>query len=159
MELVAAVIVPESVASDIRLRGISFTPDERHNTLLRAWADDQVLAALKSARTIAPVKPEPASERALLQHLSQAGNLIYAKRDEEAAAELDVSLSNGVGKSELGFVMGHILIDQQQVAQAAQVYSEIFNLDPDFPEVHTRLSYLHFAIGDTDGTLREAKAG
>jgi hypothetical protein len=39
--------------------------------------------------------------------------------------------------------MGEILIVDRRLAEAAQVYAEILNSDPDFPELHQRLSFAY----------------
>jgi predicted Zn-dependent protease len=79
-------------------------------------------------------------DQALLQHLSYAGSLIHSGKTQEAANELKNYLSTGAGKSEIGFVMGEILIVDRRFAEAGQVYAEILNSDPDFPELQQRLS-------------------
>jgi predicted Zn-dependent protease len=157
MALVSGAIVSENIAFDIQSRGICFVPDESFTALLEAaGADASVLAALNAAKSTAPSKAESGSEQSLLQHLSHAGKLIRASRYEEAANELNHSLSTGTGKSEIGFVMGKILIDQQRIDEAGQVYSQILSQDPDFPEVHSRLSFAYLQSGSRKRAPRSA---
>jgi hypothetical protein len=121
LALVAGVIVSENIAYDIRSRGIAFVPDENFTKLLQvAGAGETVFAALNSAKSDASAKPESGSDLAVLRHLSHAGSLIRAGQNEEAAAELNSALASGNAKSEIGFVMGEVLINMQQIDQAGQ---------------------------------------
>jgi tetratricopeptide (TPR) repeat protein len=54
--------------------------------------------------------------------------------------------------------MGHVLIAQGETEEALRVYKQILEEEPDFPQVHTRLSYCYYAVGDSDSALREAQA-
>src|SRR5258708_31757817 len=70
LALVSGVIVPENVAYDIRSRGIAFVPHKNFHRLLQAaGANKAVFAALGSAKSHAPVKPEIDSDNTLYQHL------------------------------------------------------------------------------------------
>jgi tetratricopeptide (TPR) repeat protein len=159
LALVSGAIISENVAYDIRSRGISFVPDDTFTRLLQvAGADEAVLAALNTAKSPSPSKADGDSDQSLLPHLSHAGSLIRAGQSEAAATELNNSMANGAGRSAIGFVMGKILIDQQRIDEAGQVYSQILRQDPDFPEVHTRLSFAYMQSGDAENALREAKA-
>jgi len=159
LALVSGAIISENVAYDIRSRGISFVPDDTFTKLLQvAGADEAVFAALNTAKSTFPAKAESDSDQSLLQHLSHAGSLIRVGQSAAAATELNNFMADGTGKSEIGFVMGKILIDQQRIDEAGQVYSQIFSQDPDFPEVHTRVSFAYLQSGDAEKGLREAKA-
>jgi tetratricopeptide (TPR) repeat protein len=159
LTLVAGGIIPENIVYDIHSKGLAFVPDESYKALLKsAGADAQVLAALNTAKTSSPEKADSTSGTELLQHLSRAGNLINAGQLDAAANELAASLDDVAGKPEVGFVMGMILIKRQQWEEAGQVYSEILRRDPDFPEVHVRLSLTYYQSGDSQNALREAKA-
>jgi tetratricopeptide (TPR) repeat protein len=158
LALVAGGIISENVAFDIQSRGISFLPDASYKSLLKsAGADDKVFAALDSSKTKSTGNAEKASDPELLQRLSHAGSLIKSHQLDEAAAELTNSLSSG-NKSEIGFVMGMVLIAQQRMPEAGQIYSTILSDDPDFPELHSRLSLTYYETGDSDEALRQAKA-
>ena len=52
--------------------------------------------------------------------------------------------------------MGEILIVDRRFVEAAQVYAEILNSDPDFPELRQSLSVAHAESGDTEEAFREA---
>src|SRR5215472_385375 len=159
LALVAGDCLPENTVGEIQSRGITFTPDDKYKSLLKAaGADAKVLAALSTAK-IAPAGHTNGTESsALLQHLSAAGKMIRANQYDQATAELSAAVTNDFGKSEAGFVMGNILLDQQRYAEAGELYSEIFGEDPDFPQLHTRLSATYYDVGDLESALREAKA-
>jgi tetratricopeptide (TPR) repeat protein len=157
--LVAGRVVPENTVFEIRSRGLGFVPDMVFSGMVKqAGADSRVFAALAAAKT------SPAGERAsedsaeLLRHLTNAGQLIRQSKLDAAARELNVALATSSAKSQIGFVMGHLLSEQGDAEQALRVYRQILEDQPDFPEVHTRLSYCYHAVGDGDSALREAKA-
>jgi tetratricopeptide (TPR) repeat protein len=158
LALVAGDILPENVAFDIQARGLAFFPDASYKSLLKsAGADAKVLAALNTAKTNPAGNAESSSDAELLQHLSHAGSLIKSSRLREAASELTGSFS-GSHKSEIGFVMGMVLIAQQRYAEAGHVYSHILDEEPDFPELHARLSLTYYQTGDPQEALRQTKA-
>ena len=157
LALVAGEILSENVVFDIHTRGLAFVPDASYKLLLKsAGADDKVLTALDAAKTVPSGNTETASDKELLQHLSHAGSLIKSNQLDDAASELTSSLSGG-NKSEVGFVVGMVLIAQERFPEAGKVYSRILAQDPDFPELHARLSLTYFATGDSEEALRQAK--
>src|SRR5260370_39678531 len=61
LALVAAGILPENTAYEIRSKGLSFVPDESYRALLKsAGADAKVFAALDSAKTSPSEQPDSA---------------------------------------------------------------------------------------------------
>jgi tetratricopeptide (TPR) repeat protein len=126
--------------------------------LKAAGADPNVFAALNTTKVASGEEPDSAADIVLLQHLSSAGQMIRAGQYDDAANEFTASLASNTGKSETGFVMGLILIDQQRWEQAGQVYAEILRQDPVFPELHTRLSHIYYNLGDSQEALWQAKA-
>lgn len=158
LALVAGDVLPENVAFDIGARGLDFTPDAAFNSLLKsAGADAKVFAALRTAKST-PNPSANASEAQLLEHLSHAGALIKSGKLDDAGEELTDTLSRSSAKSEIGFVMGLVLIDQERYPEAGAIYSQILSDDPDFPELHARLSLTYYETGDFDEGLRQAKA-
>jgi tetratricopeptide (TPR) repeat protein len=158
LALVAGDILPENVAFDIQSRGLAFVPDVSYRLLLKAaGADAKVFAAIGTAKTT-PGEANSASDAQLLQHLSHAGALIKSAQLDDAGGELTDALSNSRAKSEIGFVMGMVLIKQERYPEAGAIYSQILSEDSEFPEVHARLSLTYFQTGDPDEALRQAKA-
>lgn len=159
MAIVAGEILPENVAYDLHSRGVDFVSDEAFRSLLKsAGADDRILEALHAAKVDSTRADEDAGDTHIFEHLSHAGSLIRAGKLDNAAEELTSSFSGGRGKSAIGFVVGVILGDQNRFPEASQIYSEILDNDPDFPEVHARLSWTSYQIGGAEEALRQAKA-
>lgn len=158
LALVAGDILPENVVFEIQWRGLSFAPSDNYKSLLNAaGADPRVLAALSTAKTKPGEQSDSSDNSALLQHLSAAGKMIRAKQFDQATEELSTAITSEFGKLEAGFVMGVILLDQRRDAEAGQLYAEILQQDPHFPEVHTRLSATYYNSGNSEQALREAK--
>jgi len=156
--LAAGEALPENIVAEIRNHGVNFSPDDAYRALLKeAGADASVLAALNSAKIGAGENTSSEAGAEFLQHLSNAGKLIRAEQYDDAASEVSAALTNDFEKSATGYVMGWILIKQQNLEKAFQVYSELQKRDPDFPQVDTRLSFLYINAGDSDDALREAK--
>jgi tetratricopeptide (TPR) repeat protein len=158
MALVAGDSQPENITHEIRVNGLNFTPDDDYKVLLKAaGANSKVMAALPDAKVFASAKPNT-GDAMLLKHLSHAGSLYKSGQLEKAAAELSSAFSGNKGKSEIGFVMGIILAYEQRWQEAGEIYYEILERDPNFPQVHTRLSFVNYNIGNSDEALRQARA-
>jgi tetratricopeptide (TPR) repeat protein len=159
LALVAGDSLPENVVFEIRSRGLSFTPDDKYKSLLKdAGADPTVLAALDTAKIANEAQSATTNDSALLQSLSSAGAKIRAGQLDDATRELTEALTGSSGTSAIGFVQGMVLIKLKRFGEAGQVYAEILSEDPDFPLLHTRLSFTYFQSGDAEDALREAKA-
>src|SRR5260370_28194468 len=151
--LVAGDILPENVAFDIQVRGLDFVPDASYKSLLKsAGADAKVFAAITAAKTT-PSEASSASEAQLLQHLSHVGALIKSAKLDDAGDELTDALSRSSAKSEIGFVMGLVLIRRERYPEAGAIYSQILSEDPGFPELHARLSMTYYQTADSEEAL------
>jgi TolA-binding protein len=145
--LQAGGVLPASLAHDIAVRGLNFQPDDDYRTLLKAsGADATVLAALNAAKVTAPAS-DGKLDKELIKQLSSALVLIRDKRYDEAGAELSRALESSFAGPETGFVMGEVLRRKKEFRQAAEVYAEVIHQDPDFPEVHTKVSYVLYRLG------------
>ena len=159
LALVAGQAVPEDILGEIRLFGLNFRPDAAYVALLKtAGADAKVLAALPSAKFVTSKEADRVSDAEFLRQLSNAGKFIHAGQLDQAASELDASLTEDAKKPAAGYVMGEILIKQDRVPDALAVYSEVLQQDPDFPEVHVRLSYAYLETNEPEEGLRQSKA-
>lgn len=159
MALVAGDALSENIVHELSVSGISFRLDDAYRAQLKAaGADNRVLSALDTARVVGTPSPASESEKALLQHLSAAGSLVRATRYTEAAQELKAALTMGVVSPESGFVMGQLLRVQERFPEAVDVYSEVLHEDANFPEAHTKLSYILYRLGIPEESLQEAKA-
>ncbi len=155
LALVAGESLPESIAQDIHSRGLAFKPAGDFRMLLAAaGADAKVLAAFDKAKPGAESDHTPAES---LKHLSTAGNLMRSKNYEGATRELDNALQSG-DDTAAAFVMGAILTEQRQYEMASKVYAEILERDSNFPQAHTKLSFVLYKCENGEDSLREAKA-
>jgi tetratricopeptide (TPR) repeat protein len=157
--LVAGDALSENVVHEIEARGLAFRPsDEFRSQLTTAGADSRILLALSKAKiSESAAGPENKAAAEYLGHLAKAGKLVRDKQFEEAAAELNDALEAG-GDPAAGFVMGALLRYQEQWPTSASVYEQVLKEDPRFPEVHTKLSDVQYHLGDSEESLRQAKA-
>src|SRR5260370_15043177 len=158
LALVAGNALNENVVHEIESRGLAFRPaDEYRSKRTNDGADARVLAALvKAAISSAPGVADTKESSEVLTKFSASGTFWGAEKDQEAAEELNGALQAS-GSVEAGFVMGELLRRQEQWPMAASVYQQVLKQDPDFPEVHTKLTYLMYHLGDPDEALRQAK--
>src|SRR5260221_4237085 len=158
LALIAGGVFPENVVHDVSSRGISFVPDDKFDSLAKAAGSDaKTLAAIHAAKQSPVPQTSNASEVTLLQQLSHAGSLIRSGDSKLAASELSSSLANPAGQSAAGFIIGQILILDRRFDEASQVYSQILQDEPDFPEIHSRLSLALVENHDDETGFREAK--
>lgn len=158
LALVAGNALPENVVQEIATNGLTFHPDAAYRGLLaNAGADAKILKALDTAK----VSTSDSGERAnadMLQHLSEAAKLMRASNDDDAARELTAAVTAGFRSAECGFVMGELLQREQDWERAEVMYDAVLNENPNFPEAHTKLSYVLYQEGNAEDALREARA-
>ena len=159
LALVAGAALPENIVAVIHDRGVSFQPDFAFRTQLETvGADPRILAALDAARVVVPDGAKQAPTKEELEHIFNAAKLIQSKKFPEGATELTAVLKAAFEGAESGFVMGQMLRLQERWTEAAAVYAEVLRQDPNFPEAHTKLSYIWHRLEDEEAALREAKA-
>ena len=146
-----------NIAHDINARGLKFHPTDEFLLLMKkAGADETVLKALKNAKLDASAESKPELE--LVQQLSDAAVSMKSKRYSDAAAILSDALDKSFARLETGYVMAELLRQQEKFAVALGVYREILETEPDFPEVHGKVSFLLYRLQDASGAIKEAKA-
>ncbi|HYA26180.1 MAG TPA: tetratricopeptide repeat protein, partial [Terriglobales bacterium] len=157
MALEAGGALQANIAHDIAGRGLNFHPTQEFCALMKkAGANASVLAALKAAKVDASGGVTP--DQQLLVQLSDAAVLMKAQKYGEAAAKLSDALDSSFARMETGYVMAELLRQQERFDVALNVYGEILEKEPDFPEVHVKASFLLYRLGDVDKALNEAKA-
>ena len=159
LALVSGNALSENIVHEIAARGLAFHPGDRFRALVtEAGADSRIVAALNNAKTSDASTPaENAEPGDLLQHLAEAGKFVWNKQYGEATQELSAALQNG-GGTETGFVMAEVLRGQEQWSNAEAILREVLRQAPDFPEAHTKLSYILYRINDGEGALGEARS-
>jgi tetratricopeptide (TPR) repeat protein len=159
LSLIAGNALTENIVNEIRARGVAFRMDDSFRAQLNAaGAGPTILTALAAAKPTAPQAIEDIPDPALLQHIATAAKLMKDKHYDQASDQLTATLKGNFEKFEIGFAMGELLRQQENWGQAAAIYTEVLRQDPDFPEAHTKLSYVLYRLGNGVDALREAKA-
>jgi tetratricopeptide (TPR) repeat protein len=157
LALVAGNALPENIVAEIQRRNLAFAPDDAFRSLLKtAGADASILTAVNAAKRQTS-NPPYTPNKDLLQHIANAGKLIREKHFDQAAEELNPTVAGNFEKYEIGFVVGELLRQAERWQESAAVYAEVLREAPDFPEAHTKLSYVIYRLGDADEALRQAK--
>jgi len=159
MALQAGGALPENLAHDIEVRGLTFHPDDQFLALMKkAGADAKVLTALSKATVSGDIKPDVKPDPELLVQLSDAAVLMKNARYADAGAKLNEALDRSFARMETGFVMAELLRRTEEFEKASAIYAEILEQEPDFPEVHDKASFILYKLGDHEDALNEAKA-
>ncbi|MGH9735362.1 MAG: tetratricopeptide repeat protein [Candidatus Acidiferrales bacterium] len=159
LALVAGNALPENIVTIINADGLAFKPDDDYRGLLKtAGADATVLSALDGAKVTTDQSAEAESGKEFLQDIAQAGADLKAKQYDEAGQEVTAALKASFNDAATGFVMGEVLRQEHSWDQAQATYEQVLQEDANFPEVHTKLSFILYQQADGEGALREAKA-
>lgn len=155
--LVAGEALSENIGHEVEVNGLEFhVTDALKAQLITAGATPDLLNAIDKAKTFSPRRgTDGPTEIDLQNHLAAAGKMLRDKKYEDATRELTAALHGGA-HTEAGFVMGDVLRRQEQFDLAANVYQSILREDPDFPEIHAKLSYIFYRTGDVESALQEA---
>lgn len=156
--LVAGAVLPQNIVHAVQTRNLAFRPTDKYRELLTtAGADDSVQQAVAKAKTQPAADSSKPPSPAYLQHLADAGKLLRASHDQEAAQELVAAVELNDGP-ETGFIMAQAFRHQKNFAAAAQLYQQVLERASYFTEAHTKLSYISYLLGDYEQGLREATA-
>lgn len=155
LALVAGAALPENIVAYIRERGLSFHVDAAYRAQMeKTGADSSILAALDSGKTLPPASGQAPPNPVVVEHIANAGKLMQETSYPAAAVELNEVLTTTFQSSEAGFVMGQLLRVQQRWGEAAAVLTEVLRQDPNFPEAHTKLSFLYYRLDQPQDGLR-----
>jgi tetratricopeptide (TPR) repeat protein len=159
LALVAGAALPENIVAAIRDHGVSFTSDADFRARLEAvGADPRILEALDAARVIVPEGAKEVPSKEVQKRIVDMATRYQSEKFPDDPRELLAVIKDAQGNPESGFVMGQMLRQQELFPQAEYVYGEVLSDNPDFPEVHTKLSYILHRLEDEEAALREAKA-
>jgi tetratricopeptide (TPR) repeat protein len=157
--LVAGGSLPEGIAADVRDNGLNFHPSERYiSRLTQIGANAVIIDALKKANVIAAPSVSHPDDPVVLEHLFVAGEKLKAKKLMEAATELSAASDNLEEHPELAFVMGEIMRQEESFEPAVRLYSKLIEIDSEFPEAHTKLSFVLYRNEDAERGVAEARA-
>jgi tetratricopeptide (TPR) repeat protein len=157
--LVEGAALPENIVVDVREEGLSFQPSEQYlSELAKIGATPGVLEAVKKAKVTGNQDSSNADDNTVLDHLFGAGQKLKAKKLMEAARDLVSASSSIEDHPELAFVMGEIMRQEGGHDQAAALFSKLVDINPEFPEAHTKLSYELYRDDDSERGVVEARA-
>lgn len=155
LALIAGGALPSNIVHDIATRGLNFRTDATFLTqVTQAGGNAAITSALKEVK---PTEKGVAPDTQALEGLTNAAILIQQKHYNEAVAELQKAVQSSFVKTEAGFIMAEVLLQNGDAGQAAAIYMELMREDPDFPELHTKLSYVLYRTGDPEQALGQAK--
>ena len=156
MALVAGGALQANISYDVTKRGLDFQPDASFLAQLKqAGADPVLITAVKAS---APASGASKPDAQLLRQLTDIAVMMKSKMYDEAADELNKTLNTSFAAPETGFVMAEVLRRKEEFGQAGEIYAELLRDHPDFPELHTKASYVLHGLGDSENALAEAKA-
>ena len=156
--LVAGAALPANVVHEIATRGLDFTPDETFRAHLKSIdADTAIFAVLKTARRSPIGTQSEKSHQVFLQHLASAARLINVQEYGDAAAELNAAIDGTADSPSVGFIVGELLCAEERYSESVAVYAEVLKQNPNFPEAHTKLSYVLYRTSEFEDALHEAK--
>ena len=157
--LVAGAVLPESIAADIKAHGLNFRPSQQYlSRFAQVGADPVVLDALKKANVMPNNADSHPDDDVVLEHLFIAAEKLRAKKLMDAATEIAAASDRLEDHPELAFVMADILLKEEGFTQAGLLLSQLVEIDPEFPEVHTKLSFVLYRYEDSERGVAEARA-
>lgn len=159
LALVSGNALPEDIVTVIKADGLAFKPDDAYRALLKtAGADATVLSAVNEAKVTGNETAEAESGKEFLQDLANAGADLQAKKYNDAGEQVMAALKASFNDAASGFVMGEVLRQERLWDQAGAVYEQVLQKNVDFPEIHTKLSFVLYQQQNGEDALREAKA-
>jgi tetratricopeptide (TPR) repeat protein len=159
LALIAGNALSKDIVHAISQNGLAFTPDDSYRALLKTiGADESIVAALNGATSAAGGAAETMPERAVLQHYVDASLKMKSKDFKGASQEMAAALKDSFDSVDTGFVMAEAFRLQKRYAESEAIYEQLLATNPDFPELHAKLSYIEIKMEDQEGGLREAKA-
>lgn len=159
MALIAGNALPDNIIQSLKARGLDFQPNDKYLSVAKsAGANAILIGAIQKANFKgAADKIDAGTLSFAVSQLGAAGKLLREKDFDGATMQLTEGLRSGK-RAELGFVMGEVLRQEENWEQAAGIFAQVLEDEPDFPEVHTKVSFVLIRGGDPEDGLREAKA-
>ncbi|MDE3169897.1 MAG: tetratricopeptide repeat protein, partial [Acidobacteriota bacterium] len=159
LSLIAGKVLPEDIVADIAADHLAFRPDDYYRGLLKtADADPKVIAALDSAQVDIEQTPEAESGKDLLEGLADAASAMNSGKKDQAAQYLKAALAISLNSPDCYFVVGQLLLDEEQWLGAQTAYNHVLAEDADYPDALTKLSYVFYREDDGESALQNAEA-
>ena len=155
----AAEFPSEHVTSLVKDRGIDFTPSDAYLQQVRlAGGDDDLIAALKSARVMAPTAPDLAAQArqaAVLQHVARGGELKRKRQFSDAEKEFRAALTPGQPDADIDLSLAMVLGRESKWDDDVAIAREAVSLNPNNGMAHIVLGEALAGKGDWDGAAAE----
>ncbi len=89
--------------------------------------------------------------------LVQAATLVHSHKNDDAEAIVRKLLVTEPGNADLHLALGYLRIQQGDVDESFDDYSDAKDLDATFPEIHNGLSYVFYRSNDGENAIDEAR--
>ncbi|HZP63165.1 MAG TPA: tetratricopeptide repeat protein [Terriglobales bacterium] len=89
--------------------------------------------------------------------LLQAAHLVHQKNFDEAQTIVEKRLAAEPDNADLHMALAYIRLEQGDLDEAFDGYSDAKDLDATFPEIHNGLSYIFYRSNDAENAIAEAR--
>jgi len=143
----------------VKDRGIDFTVKDDYLQQVRlAGGDDDLIAALKSARVMEPSTVDPAAQTrqsAVLQHVARGAELKWKGQYPQAEQEFRAALSAGLPDADIDLSLAMVLGRQRKWDDDAAAAREAVRSNPNNGMAHIVLGVALAGKADWDGAAAE----
>lgn len=149
----------QRVATLVKDRGVDFTVNDDYLQQVRlAGGDDELIAALKSAKVMQPGTPDPAAQArqaAVLQHVARGAELKRKGQSAEAEKEFRAALTPGAPDADIDLSLAMVLGQQSKWDDDVAAAREAVTLSPNNGMAHIVLGEALAGKGDWDAAAAE----
>ena len=149
----------QRVTTLVKDRGIDFAVKDDYLQQVRlAGGDDDLIAALKSAKVMAPVTVDPAAQTrqaAVRQHVAHGAELKRKGQYAEAEQEFRAALHLGPPDADIDLSLAMVLGRQRKWDDDVTAAREALRLNPNNGMAHIILGVALAGKGDWDGAVAE----
>jgi tetratricopeptide (TPR) repeat protein len=143
----------------VKDRGVDFAVKDDYLQQVRlAGGNDELIAALKSAKMLAPMTVDSAAQARqdeVRQHLAHGAELKLKGQYVEAEQEFHAALTLGPQDADLYLSLASVLGRQKKWDEEATAARETLRLNPDNERAHILLGVALAGKGDWDGAVAE----
>ena len=145
----------------VKDRGIDFAVKDDYLQQIRlAGGDDELIAALKSAKVMEPVAVDPAAQSKqaeVRQHVAHGAELKLKRQDAEAEKEFRAALALGPPSADVQLSLASVLGRQNKWDDDVAAAREALLLNPNSVMTHILLGLALEGKGDWDGAVTEQR--
>ncbi len=155
----AAEAPSDRVTALVKDRGIDFAVNDVYlQEVQHAGGDEELTAALKSAKVMEPNPPDPAAQArmaAMLQHVAKGAELKRQGQYAAAEQEFRASLTPGAPDADVDLSLAMVLGRQQKWDDSVAAAREAVSANPNNGMAHIVLGAALAGRGDWDGAATE----